>query len=91
MFFPVNLKYKQRSRKSQIDRREALEALLDMIEDTDSEAYSEHYRIWKRDKVWEIELTDEEIDRVCDDHYLEEKYKFITNYAEANNVKLRQI
>ena len=93
MFCPINIRKPQRSRRSQIDRAEALESLLNLIEDTDSEAYREHYKIWTRDRLWETQhsLSDDEIDQVCDDYYLEEKYRFVENYAKAHSIKLREI
>jgi len=93
MFRPINIRKPQRSRRSQINRAEAFESLLELIEDRDSEAYKEHYKIWTRDRLWETQqsLTDEEIGKVCDDYYLDAKYKFIRNYAEANNIKLREM
>lgn len=87
MFFKVNIKLNQRSRLSQIHRYEILEALLDQM-DRDDPKYTEFYGVWKRDKVWDIRLTDAEIDMVCDDHYVEAKYAYIDQYAKVHGIPL---
>lgn len=87
MFYKVNIKLQQRSRLSQVHRYEILEALLDQM-DRDDPKYAEFYEIWKKDKVWDMSLTNDEIDMVCNDQYLEEKYAYLDQYAKAHGISL---
>ena len=88
-FYKVDIRYNQPNREAQIIRYEILDLLIDFIEDP--EAFRYYLDIWNRDRVWDIRLTDDELESVCDLNFMEDVCTYIDSYAKAHKIKLRQV
>jgi hypothetical protein len=91
-FFKIDIRYNQPTREAQIIRYEILELLLDLIDlNEDPETFRYYLDIWNRDRVWDIRLTDDELESVCDLNFMEDVCAYIDSYAKAHKIKLRQV
>ena len=88
-FFKVDVRYNQPNREAQIMRCEILGRLVDYIEDPEPFRY--YLNIWNRDRVWDLELTDAEIEAVCDDTFMDDVWAYVDSYAKALRIDLRRV
>lgn len=80
----TNIRVSQKRRDHQIARREFMDALLEQLNERQLwKLWHEVYAVWKKDRVWDMTLTDGEIDAVCNDEYLEEKYRHVESWIKA--------